>query len=172
MVNLSKKTATSKTDAGKSKAKAKPKVDAGKSKAKAKTKPTKTATKSKTKTTAKKAVKSVKKSKTKTKASTEVLAKPSKPRRLPLEKPVKGVLTNYQRGTVQQQSFYGLIQLEGVSTISDAAGYVGRSVILHYNERTANHGRIISLHGRNGVLRVRFKRGLAAEAIAKDVIVV
>lgn len=134
---------------------------------KAKTKPAKAAVK----TTAKKTVKPVKKSKAKVKAATKVLAKPTKPRRVPLEKPVKGVLTNYQRGTVQQYSYYGLIQLEGVSTISDAARYIGRSVILHYNERRANHGRIISVHGRNGMLRVRFKRGLAAEALAREVIV-
>ncbi len=78
---------------------------------------------------------------------------------------------NYQRGTVNQRNQYGLIQLEGVVSISQAASYIGRSVILHFNEQTSNHGRIVSAHGRNGVLRVRFRRSLASEAITKEVLV-
>ena len=78
---------------------------------------------------------------------------------------------NYQRGTVRQRTQYGLIQLEGVTSISQAATYIGRSVILHFNERTSNHGRVISAHGRKGVLRVRFRRGLASDALAKEVLV-
>ena len=78
---------------------------------------------------------------------------------------------NYQRGTVSQRTQYGLIQLNGVTSISQAATYIGRSVILHFNERTSNHGRVVSAHGRNGVLRVRFRRGLSSEALAKEVLV-
>ncbi len=78
---------------------------------------------------------------------------------------------NYQRGTVRQRNQYGLIKLEGVTSISKAASFIGRSVILHFNEQTSNHGRIVSAHGRNGVLRVRFRRSLAAEALSKEVLV-
>jgi ribosomal protein L35AE/L33A len=78
---------------------------------------------------------------------------------------------NYQRGTVQQRNQYGLIQLEGVTSLSQAAAYIGRSVILHFNPQKTNQGRIVSAHGRNGVLRVRFRRSLAADALAKEVLV-
>ncbi len=78
---------------------------------------------------------------------------------------------NYQRGTVSQRIQYGLIQLEGVTSISQAATYIGRSVIIHLSEQKSNYGRIVSAHGRNGVLRVRFRRGLAPEALAKEVLV-
>jgi ribosomal protein L35AE/L33A len=78
---------------------------------------------------------------------------------------------NYQRGSVRQRNQYGLIQLQGVSSFSTAASYIGRSVILHFNERTKNQGRIVSVHGKKGVLRVRFRRKLAPEALAKEVVV-
>ena len=78
---------------------------------------------------------------------------------------------NFQRGTVNQHQQYGLIQLEGVSTIAEAAKFIGRTVILHINEETKSQGRVVALHGRNGVLRVRFRRSLAAEALAKEVMV-
>jgi ribosomal protein L35AE/L33A len=133
-------------------------------------KPKKTTTKKIT-TKTKKTTKPVKKSKKKRKAQPPAEIKPKKPRRLPLEQPVKGVIMNYQRGTVNQRHQYGLIQLDGVTTVAQAAPYIGRSVILHYNEEKSNQGRIISVHGRTGVLRARFRRGLAAEALAKEVLV-
>jgi ribosomal protein L35AE/L33A len=165
VVNLSEKGSKSKKKTKttkKSSAKAKTKTTK-KSSAKAKTKTTKKTTKTK-KTT-------VKKTKKKQKTQPPTKAKSQKPRRLPLEAPVKGVLMNYQRGTVSQRPHYGLIQLEGITSVSDAAQYIGRSVILHFNDQKSTQGRIISAHGRNGVLRVRFRRGLAAEAVAKEVLV-
>ncbi len=130
---------------------------------------TKAKSKEKTKPKAKPPTKT--KKKRKKKAVTEKKPKPSRPRRLPLETPVKGVVLSYQRGTVQQRPQYALVKLEGITTVSGAASYIGRSVILHFNERTSNYGRIISVHGRNGILRVRFRRGLASDAIAKEIMV-
>lgn len=165
--------ATSKSKAV-TKAKAKDEVKPKSRKAK-KTTPSKSKAKPKVKpkTRTKKAVTPAKKTKKKRKAKppVEVKSKPSRPRRAPLEKPIKGVLMNFQRGTVRQRQQYGLVQLEGISTISAAASFIGRSVILHFNERTKNYGRVISVHGRNGVLRVRFRRSLAADALAKEVLV-
>ncbi|MFX1342421.1 MAG: 50S ribosomal protein L35ae [Promethearchaeota archaeon] len=161
---------TSKKDTSKPKSKS-----TSKPKAKAKTTKKTTTKKAPKKTPTKKAPKKIpaKKPKKKRKTKTTVEAKPkrTRPRRLPLETPVKGVLMNYQRGSVRQQNQYGLIQLQGVSSISTAASYIGRSVILHFNERTQNHGRVISVHGKKGVLRVRFRRRLAPEALAKEVVV-
>jgi ribosomal protein L35AE/L33A len=155
------KAATKPKTAKKTSAKSAPKKTAIKPKPKPKT-VTKTKTK---KTPAKKTV-------TKRKPKPPVTkAKPAKPRRLPLEKPVKGVLVNFQRGTVRQHQRYGLIQLDGVDTVAEAASYIGRTVILHISEETKSHGRIIALHGRNGVLRARFRRSLASEALAKEVMV-
>lgn len=162
---MSEKTAKSKTktkskkDTSKSKSTSKPKA-----KAKTTKKPT-------TKKTPKKPTTKKPKKKRKTKTAVEAKPKRTRPRRLPLETPVKGVLMNYQRGSVRQRNQYGLIQLQGVSSISTAASYIGRSVILHFNERTQNQGRIVSVHGKKGVLRVRFRRKLAPEALTKEVVV-
>lgn len=165
MTTVSEKTAKSKTkttskkDTSKSKSTSKPKA-----KAKTTKKPT-------TKKTPKKSTTKKPKKKRKTKTAVEAKPKRTRPRRLPLETPVKGVLMNYQRGSVRQRNQYGLIQIQGVSSISKAASYIGRSVILHFNERTQNQGRIVSVHGKKGVLRVRFRRKLAPEALAKEVVV-
>jgi ribosomal protein L35AE/L33A len=139
-----------------------------KTKSKATDKSKKPTTKPKAKPKAKPKVKPKKK---KAKVKVEVKPKRARPRRLPLEKPVSGVLMNFQRGPVNQRSNFGLIQLEGITSVAQAAPFVGRTVILHYNEQTTITGRIVSLHGRNGVLRVRFRRGLASEALAKEVMV-
>ncbi|MDO8125440.1 MAG: 50S ribosomal protein L35ae [Candidatus Hermodarchaeota archaeon] len=154
---------TSKKDASKPKSKSTSKP---KAKAKAKTTKKPTTKKAPKKTTPKKP-----KKRRKTKTTVEAKPKRTRPRRLPLETPVKGVLMNYQRGSVRQRNQYGLIQLQGVSSISTAASYIGRSVILHFNERTQNQGQIVSVHGKKGVLRVRFRRRLAPEALAKEVVV-
>jgi len=84
---------------------------------------------------------------------------------------VKGVLVNFQRGTVQQHQQHGLIQLEGVNTVAEAAAFIGRTVLVHISEETKSQGRIVALHGRNGVVRARFRRSLASEALAKEVMV-
>lgn len=169
--NSSKTKAKKKTSKSKTTSSSKTKATTSK---KATTKKTTTkakkTTKKKTTARAKKATKPVKKKK-KRKAQPPAEIKPKKPRRLPLEQPVKGVLMNYQRGTVRQRPQYGLIQLDGVTSIAQAAPYIGRSVILHFSEEKSNQGRIISVHGRKGVLRARFRRSLAAEAIAKEVLV-
>jgi ribosomal protein L35AE/L33A len=164
---VSEKTSKTKTETKSKKDTSKSKsTSTSKSKTKAKSTSKTTAKKAPKKTTTKKA-----KKKRKTKTAVEVKPKRTRPRRLPLETPVKGVLMNYQRGTVRQRNQYGLIQLQGVSSVSTAATYIGRTVILHFNERTKNQGRIVSVHGRGGVLRVRFRRRLAPEALAKEVVV-
>ena len=84
---------------------------------------------------------------------------------------MKGVLVNFQRGTVQQHQQHGLIQLEGVNTVAEAAAFIGRTVLVHISEETKSQGRIVALHGRNGVVRARFRRSLASEALAKEVMV-
>lgn len=76
---------------------------------------------------------------------------------------------NYQRGTVMQKPQYGLVQLDGVDSIGKASTYIGRTVVLHINEDVAVAGRIVAAHGRGGILRVRFNRKLAPEAIAKKI---
>jgi ribosomal protein L35AE/L33A len=167
VTTVSEKTTKTKTKTRSKKATSKPKSKST-SKPKAKAKTTKKTT---TKKAPKKAPTKKPKKKRKTKTAVEAKPKRTRPKRLPLETPVKGVLMNYQRGSVRQRNQYGLIQLQGVSSLSTAASYIGRSVILHFNERTKNHGRIVSVHGKKGVLRVRFRRKLAPEALAKEVVV-
>ena len=176
----SKQKSKPKASPTKSKKKAKPKTPPKtKEKPKSKAKTTKEKKEAKPRRTAKPKVRKKPKTKAtpkpkakrKTKAEKVSEKKPKKtrPKRLPLEKPVAGILVNYQRGTVNQRNHYGLIRLEDITTVAQAAPYIGRTAILHFNEQRSILGRVVAVHGRNGVLRVRFRRGLASEAIAKEV---
>jgi ribosomal protein L35AE/L33A len=80
-----------------------------------------------------------------------------------------GVLIGYQRGALRLRLQYGLIRLAGVTTEEQAATFVGRRVLLRLNDRVNLAGRVVGPHGGNGVLRVRFRRGIAPDALAKEV---
>jgi ribosomal protein L35AE/L33A len=180
---LSKETSPKRTRKSKSKASGKTKpTTKPKSKAKPAAKPkAKPAAKPKAKPAAKPKAKPAAKPKKKTKVKAKPKPRkakrkapekpkppsPPRPKRIPLEQPVSGVLMNLQRGTKQQYPQYGLIRLEGVTSVSQAAQYIGRTAILLFNEDTKITGRVMSVHGKNGVLRVRFRRGLAPIAISK-----
>jgi ribosomal protein L35AE/L33A len=179
---------TTSTEKTKEKAKAKSKVTtkpktkpAPKAEAKPKPKPkVKPKAKPKTKPKEKVKTKTEAKPKSKAKAKPKATRKPVKrpikppapeikPRRIPLAEPIDGVIMNFQRGSVTQNPHYGLIQLDGVDSIGKASAYIGRTVVLHFNEDISNTGHIIAAHGRRGILRARFNRKLAPEAIAKKV---
>lgn len=115
--------------------------------------------------------------KAKPKAKRAVPTKPKVPTapevptaRQPLPKEVaSGILIGYQRGALRPRLQYGLIRLAGITTEEQAAAFVGRRVLLCINDRVTVSGRVIGPHGGNGVLRVRFHRGIAPDALTKEV---
>jgi large subunit ribosomal protein L35Ae len=57
-----------------------------------------------------------------------------------------------------------LIQIKDVHSSSEVGRLVGRRVVVKF-EGNSFVGRILGVHGRNGVVKVKFKRGLPGNAI-------
>lgn len=72
---------------------------------------------------------------------------------------IQGVIVNYRTGPKTQRSKECIIQFPDVKSASDAARFVGRKVAWPIGKRTVR-GKIIALHGKNGLVRARFRRGL------------
>ena len=184
----SKTSVESKTETAKTKAKATASAAKAKPTAKPTAKPAaKPAVKAKVEAKAKPAPKAKPKEqpKAKPKAKPETKAKakrpvPKKPKvpakpevpaaGPPVQKEVaSGILVSYQRGALRPRLKYGLVRLEGVTTEEQAAAFVGHRVVLQINDRVNVSGRVIGPHGGNGLLRVRFHRGIAPDALAREV---
>ncbi|MHA1607741.1 MAG: 50S ribosomal protein L35ae [Candidatus Freyarchaeota archaeon] len=62
-----------------------------------------------------------------------------------------------------------VLVFNGVNSESIAAKLIGRTVIWVSRGGRQLRGKIVSCHGRNGAVRVRFKRGLPGEALGSTV---
>jgi len=72
---------------------------------------------------------------------------------------IEGVIVNYRAGPKTQHSKEYIIQFSGVKSASDAARLIGRKVAWPVGKRTVR-GKIVALHGKNGSVRARFRKGL------------
>ena len=64
-----------------------------------------------------------------------------------------------------------LIQITGADSVSEAGQLIGRKVILKY-EKNVFAGKIVDLHGRKGVVKAKFRKGVPGQAIGTTVEVV
>jgi len=87
------------------------------------------------------------------------------------EKPiiVNGRLLGYRWGIRRQRVKEGLLSVGGCDNVDRAKKLVGRDVLLRYGGGKVVKGKIIGTHGSKGVLRARFRKGLAGDAIGLQV---
>ena len=85
-----------------------------------------------------------------------------------LAQKVHGRITNYRTGIREQTSNECLIEFENVTTASLASKLVGQKVTWT-NGTTKLIGKIRGPHGKNGMVRVRFVRGVPGQAIGSIV---
>ena len=57
-----------------------------------------------------------------------------------------------------------LIQFYGVKSVSEAAQLIGRKVSWPLRERNCI-GKVVALHGKKGLVRARFRKGLPGNAL-------
>ena len=81
-----------------------------------------------------------------------------------LSQKVHGRITNYRTGIREQTSNECLIEFENVTSASLASKLVGQKVTWK-NGTTKLIGNIRGPHGKNGMVRVRFARGVPGQAI-------
>jgi large subunit ribosomal protein L35Ae len=85
-----------------------------------------------------------------------------------LAQKVHGRITNYRIGIREQTSNECLIEFENINSASLASNLVGKKVTWT-NGTTKLIGKIRGPHGKNGMVRVRFVRGVPGQAIGSIV---
>ncbi len=78
---------------------------------------------------------------------------------------VRAVIISYRRGRHTQNPKQYLLAIEGVDSEGKAASYIGKKVVWVTKSGKKVHGRITALHGRKGVVRARFNKGLPGTAL-------
>ncbi len=80
-----------------------------------------------------------------------------------------GVIVNYRIGPKTQRPHEYVVRIEGVSDRDEASAYLGRRVewVSPKGERFV--GSVARLHGNNGAVVVRFRKGLPGTALGTRV---
>ncbi len=87
----------------------------------------------------------------------------------PEKSQIQGVITNYRLGHFTQHEKEFLIRIPNVKNGSEASKFIGRRAIWRSDGGKKIMGKIIWIHGKNGVLRARFKKGLPGQARGTNV---
>ena len=85
-----------------------------------------------------------------------------------LSQKVQGRITNYRTGIKDQTSNECLIEFENVTSVGSACKLIGQKVTWT-NGTTKLIGRVRGAHGKNGMVKVRFVRGVPGQAIGSIV---
>jgi large subunit ribosomal protein L35Ae len=80
-----------------------------------------------------------------------------------------GIVMNFRRGKQTYKPRHFLIQIDKVDSKKDAALFVGRTVTWKSSAGTIIKGKIAAPHGRNGVVRAIFEKGLPGQALTQKV---
>lgn len=85
-----------------------------------------------------------------------------------LSQKLTGRITNYRTGIKAQASREILVQLETITSASLAGKLIGQKVTWT-NATTKFTGKIMGAHGKKGMVRVRFAKGVPGQAIGNIV---
>ena len=75
-----------------------------------------------------------------------------------------GTIVNYRTGPKTQRSNECILKFSGIKSSNEATRLLGRKVAWPAGERKIR-GKIVALHGKSGLVRARFRRGLSGHAI-------
>lgn len=81
-----------------------------------------------------------------------------------LSQKITGRITNYRIGIRSQQSKECLIEFNTIDSASAAGKLLGQKVVWAHGKKT-HTGKIVGMHGRNGIVRVKFARPVPGQAI-------
>lgn len=81
---------------------------------------------------------------------------------------VQGIIINYRVGPKNQRSKECIIQFPNINSASDASRLIGRKVAWKNNQNRII-GKIVDVHGKKGLVRARFRKGLPGQALATTV---
>jgi len=76
----------------------------------------------------------------------------------------EGVVVSYRRGPKTQKPKEYLLRFPGIKSVGGAGRLIGRKVAWPVGKRETR-GKIVALHGKNGLVRARFKKGMPGQAL-------
>ncbi|MEM1539273.1 MAG: 50S ribosomal protein L35ae [Candidatus Bathyarchaeia archaeon] len=82
--------------------------------------------------------------------------------------PIRGTIMNYRIGPKTQRPRECIIHFHHIKSASEASRLIGRKVAWKQNKDKII-GKIVDLHGRKGLVRVRFRKGLPGQALGTSV---
>ena len=85
-----------------------------------------------------------------------------------MTQPIQGIIVNYRVGPKTQRSKECIIEFRHVTSVSEASRLIGRKVAWKRGKNKII-GKIVALHGKKGLVRVRFRKGLPGQALGTTV---
>ena len=82
---------------------------------------------------------------------------------------ILGVITNYRLGLHNQRNKELLIRMPNINSDREASKYIGHKTIWQSEGGSKIVGKILGVHGKNGIMRARFRRSLPGQAIGTNV---
>ena len=84
---------------------------------------------------------------------------------------MKATVIQFRRGRKTFKPRHFLIEVEGIKTREEASKFVGKELVWTSTGKNAKqiNGKVSSAHGRNGVIRAIFEKGLPGQAIGTEV---
>ncbi|MCD6547115.1 MAG: 50S ribosomal protein L35ae [Nanoarchaeota archaeon] len=79
---------------------------------------------------------------------------------------MEAIITSYRRSRHRQYPNQILIKADGIG-YTKAHAFLGKKVIVQVSKNKKFIGKIVALHGKKGVVRARFKKGLPGQVIGK-----
>lgn len=79
-------------------------------------------------------------------------------------------VTNFRIGLKTQKNNELLLVIQDVKDSSTASKYIGRKVVCFVGKKRVV-GKIVDIHGKKGVVRARFKKGLSGDVIGTKVLI-
>ena len=80
-------------------------------------------------------------------------------------KGMTGTIVNYRRSLHIQHTKHILIKFDGYNNDKEAAKLIGREVVWETKSGKLLRGKIVKTHGKKGVVRAIFNKGLPGEAL-------
>lgn len=85
-----------------------------------------------------------------------------------MPKSIEGIIVNYRLGLKTQKPKECIIQFKHIDSASEASRLIGRKIVWKSGEKKII-GKIVALHGKKGLVRARFRKGVPGQALGSVV---
>ena len=82
---------------------------------------------------------------------------------------MQGFMLNFRGGKHTKSDNQMIMELPGITTKDKAVSYIGKTVTWKSSAGKAITGKITNTHGRKGVVRVAFEKGMPGQAVGSKV---